>query len=252
MNKLDIVIAPLSDKEYWENESYACVNVVGIFEGPSRAVIEATDRILGVNAWRFKDPLKGQDYLAATLGYRDLIYKKPERVFKNFLNWFRSKGNPSKIAFLGLTQEPNGYCYRYLFLNFFREHLGMYMPKYRIIDVGVKGISQTEFNNIAYDSNYWQQTKITFDKEHVGNLLESTSWTFAKTMPENPHEYTLRKNWSSVEDYLQVSAYIRSYGKLEEFYGQYYRVLYLGGHKYWTHPVDVTNKDVDLINRTGI
>ena len=71
-------------------------------------------------------------------------------------------------------------------------------------------------------------------------------WQFARTMPYNPHEYTLPRNTLSASFEAAVR-YIREYGFIEYYRGYPYKVLYFGDHKYWTmgNPVPET----DLINR---
>ena len=73
-------------------------------------------------------------------------------------------------------------------------------------------------------------------------------------MPKNPHSYILRKNYKDddIEKFYIVSSYIRKWGELEYSFGSCWRVLRLGGYKYWSHPIDKTNRDVDLINRADI
>jgi hypothetical protein len=53
--------------------------------------------------------------------------------------------------------------------------------------------------------------------EMAQRLLESQTWTFAKTMPTNPHWYTLRRNWASQQDFVDVVLFIREHGVVEKF-----------------------------------
>jgi Predicted methyltransferase (contains TPR repeat) len=78
-------------------------------------------------------------------------------------------------------------------------------------------------------------------------FAEKSKWTFAKTMKESPHEYTLRKNCDSFE-FDEAVLFIRANGAKESFKGYTYVVYYLNGLKYWTMgaPLDKTI----LINRT--
>lgn len=84
-------------------------------------------------------------------------------------------------------------------------------------------------------------------------LLEAAEWRFAKTMPENPHEYTLRKTWGDEGAFARVVEFIRAHGETERYppgSRNRYKVLVLGGHKFWTMgwPVDKTI----LINRKPV
>jgi len=56
--------------------------------------------------------------------------------------------------------------------------------------------------------------------ERVAQDLAAQKWIFAKTMPENPHEYTLRKLWRSDADFVHAVRFIRAHG---------YRNLFEGG-----------------------
>jgi hypothetical protein len=84
----------------------------------------------------------------------------------------------------------------------------------------------------------------------IRHLIESHPWRFAKTMPENPHFYTLRKQWASDSDFVMVVEAIRKYGEREMFRGWPYTVLVIDGWKYWTMgaPMPATI----LINRKAL
>lgn len=69
--------------------------------------------------------------------------------------------------------------------------------------------------------------------EAVGDLLLAHRWIFAKTMPENPHEYTLRKHWDD-DQFLQVVQYIRAHGYKAVYKGARYTQLDVNEHFYWT------------------
>lgn len=81
----------------------------------------------------------------------------------------------------------------------------------------------------------------------LGDLLLANDYRFAKTMPENPHWYTLRKTWKRDEDFVEAVELIRRYGYTELYYGRPYTMFNLNGMKYWTMgaPIDITI----LINR---
>lgn len=73
-------------------------------------------------------------------------------------------------------------------------------------------------------------------------LLESNTYKFAKTMPKNPHYYTLRKTWKNDEDFCDVVRYIRDNGYTEWFYGKPYTMFNVNEWKYWTMGEPI-NKD---------
>ncbi len=70
--------------------------------------------------------------------------------------------------------------------------------------------------------------------ETVGRLLEDHDWIFAKTMPDNPHEYTLRKRWADQADFDFAVQAIRDLGYRAKFKGRYYTQLDVNDHYYWT------------------
>ena len=45
--------------------------------------------------------------------------------------------------------------------------------------------------------------------EDVARILFAQTWTFAKSMPTIPHEYTLRRKWKSDEEFATVVEFIR-------------------------------------------
>ena len=88
------------------------------------------------------------------------------------------------------------------------------------------------------------------DIDEVHDILEENKWIFAKTMPETPHFYTLRRTWSDEKKFESIVEYIREQGIKEKFEGKEYIYLYLGDFKYWTMGEAV--KDTILINRAKI
>jgi hypothetical protein len=91
-------------------------------------------------------------------------------------------------------------------------------------------------------------------------LLTTAPWVFAKTMPENPHWYTLRRRWENDGDFVFVVQFIRRHGLVERFpdpqRGWPYIYLDLDGFHYWTMgarcergPYGDWPEDETLINR---
>lgn len=71
-------------------------------------------------------------------------------------------------------------------------------------------------------------------------------WIFARTMPDNPHEYTLRESTSD-EIFEAAVRFIRDHGQPELYYGKEYTVYFCDDHKYWTMGAPV--EQTILINR---
>ena len=81
------------------------------------------------------------------------------------------------------------------------------------------------------------------DIEEIKKYIESVRWQFAKTMPECPHEYTV-KHWrpDKYADYEWFAKMIYKHGKDEMFGSKKYRYLYIDDRKYWVIGI--------IINRT--
>ncbi|MGE0698101.1 MAG: methyltransferase domain-containing protein [Hyphomicrobiaceae bacterium] len=81
----------------------------------------------------------------------------------------------------------------------------------------------------------------------VATALEANAWTFAKTMPNNPHEYSLRKRWIGDLSFDAVVTFIREKGYTLRFGRTDYICLDVNGRRYWTMgaPLHATT----LINR---
>jgi hypothetical protein len=78
------------------------------------------------------------------------------------------------------------------------------------------------------------------------NLLKSAEFRYAKTMPQFPHHYTLRKTWNNQAFDETVKA-IRELGVTRMFGNRQYIYYDFDGYTYWTmgSPIDQTI----LINR---
>lgn len=83
--------------------------------------------------------------------------------------------------------------------------------------------------------------------QYAGATLLPKRWIFAKTMPQNPHWYTLRKEWDDDQAFCKTVMLIREQGYKEMYRGRSYMMMNLNGHKYWTMG-DPLNTTI-LINR---
>lgn len=86
--------------------------------------------------------------------------------------------------------------------------------------------------------------------DRVARDLAAAHWIFAETMPENPHEYTLRREWASDAGFVRAVRFIRAHGYQNLFQGRWYTQLDLGEHTYWTLGAPV--EETILINRKPI
>jgi hypothetical protein len=72
----------------------------------------------------------------------------------------------------------------------------------------------------------------------IQDFIARNKWTFARTMPQWPHEYVVKERLSLEDQALfeQIAVYIRTFGRDERFLGTHpvRQYLYLDGWKYWT------------------
>ena len=84
-------------------------------------------------------------------------------------------------------------------------------------------------------------------KKWLRDFIAASRWTFAKTMADIPHEYTLRKDSYRDRDFIRFVEFIRSHGYDADFGSRNYRYLDIDGRQYWSmgYMIDSTI----LINR---
>ena len=90
--------------------------------------------------------------------------------------------------------------------------------------------------------------------EWLEKRFEESEFIFAKSMPDNPHYYTLRKDWND-KDFVLAVKIIRNYGYDDWFRGRKYISLNIGNWKYWTmgDPINLDGKPhTILINRAEL
>lgn len=84
---------------------------------------------------------------------------------------------------------------------------------------------------------------------NIKTFIAKHNWTFAKTMPQFPHWYVVRKDCDEAE-FVDLVVYIRAYGDVRPW--GHYMLTYLDvdEYKYWTmgNPIDETT----IINRAVI
>ena len=78
-------------------------------------------------------------------------------------------------------------------------------------------------------------------------FVSNEKWTFAKTMPEWPHEYIVRRQVD--EDlFVELVLHIRKYGYDDFFYSKKMTYFDQDGYTYWTMGAPV--EETIIINRT--
>jgi hypothetical protein len=63
--------------------------------------------------------------------------------------------------------------------------------------------------------------------------IESQHWTFAKTMPQRPHEYVHLSKSTDWREHLRFVRWLRLYGSLERFGGSLWPYRTVGAWRYW-------------------
>ncbi len=88
--------------------------------------------------------------------------------------------------------------------------------------------------------------ELNYDK--LREMIARCEWTFAKTMPQCPHEYIVRGKCPLSEDeFLYFINMQRNYGKVERW-GKYNNpYLYIDDYKYWTMGAPL--EETTVINR---
>lgn len=88
------------------------------------------------------------------------------------------------------------------------------------------------------------------ERERVGRLLEAHPWTFAKTMPDVPHWWTVRRQWDDQDAFTRVVLFVKRAGASRRWRRSYNRYLDFGDHYYWTmDPREAPPEVTTLINR---
>jgi len=87
--------------------------------------------------------------------------------------------------------------------------------------------------------------KVTLNE--ITDALLSQEWVCAKTQPQNPHEYCLRRNWSAKTSFDDVVMYIRQNGYELSFGRHRYTYFNVCGYRYWTMGSPLS--ETILINR---
>ncbi len=82
--------------------------------------------------------------------------------------------------------------------------------------------------------------------ENLQKFIDTEKWTFAKTMPEWPHEYIVRERVNK-NLFEQLVCHIRANGSEGDFYDVTYIYFENGGLLYWTMGAAV--EETTIINR---
>jgi len=229
----------LNTKSY---EGYTLISVVGKVYGSFRNS-EKVRKLVGFSTFRMYDNQRARDFLACNLLYRKKLERKGAEKLLTDVRQFCKEENTIKAVLLGYG-EGNEFCYRHIFADFLRAN-------------GIPVKDETGID-LSTQRKYWSEDiyklrgHFNLTDQFAGDTLEHMEWTFAKTMQNNSHFYSIREKFGDNSTFLKVVSHIRSVGELVEFEDVIYRVWNYKNHSYWTMASDLLNEDVDLINRKYI
>lgn len=86
--------------------------------------------------------------------------------------------------------------------------------------------------------------------DEISTFIANNEWTFAKTMPQIPHWYTLRRKAGREEDFVAFVQEIRFRGVQRPFGRRTFTYLDFDGWTYWTMGAPV--EETILINRARL
>ena len=86
--------------------------------------------------------------------------------------------------------------------------------------------------------------------DEISTFIANHEWTFAKTMPQIPHWYTLRRKATSSEEFSAFVQEIRFRGVQRPFGSKTFTYLDFDGWTYWTMGAPV--EETILINRARL
>ena len=85
--------------------------------------------------------------------------------------------------------------------------------------------------------------------ENFERWVRGRHWQFARTRPQNPHEYTHR-SWGHEDTFLRIVLHLREHGRQEVYGGDLYTYYVADGYKHWTMGADLMS--TILINRKPV
>ncbi|PQJ76552.1 hypothetical protein [Polaribacter glomeratus] len=235
----EIITSNFSELDKLLENYYIPISIVGKVYG-NYSSKDKVERIRGLNTFRNFYNEKAGDYKSCYLLYQNNLERIGlERITSTFNNLCKTHSK-TKIALCGHGKEQE-FCYRHILKNFLAEN--------NINVVNNEKVDMSLQKKLWKYDEYKTRGHFNLDDEIIGRKLQGSKWIVAKTMPKNPHSYTLRKDMGDDNLFLKIASHIRYFGKIEIFEGVAYRVFYHNGYKYWDHPCDLLNNNVDLINR---
>jgi hypothetical protein len=93
-----------------------------------------------------------------------------------------------------------------------------------------------------------------FTELDAREYIASQEWVFARTMPQNPHEYVVLKASTRPHQHLAFRQFIRDRGVVSMFDGWEFCYLDIDHHRYWVTPTDPApdGQSWTIINRKTV
>ena len=239
--ELLIVTSNFTQMKELKEQGFILVSAEGLAIAPKQ---EGLEMLRGFSTYQMRYHRKAKDFISCYMLYTQKLEKKGINKIMQQLQQLSEKHSSNKIALLG-SGKSGEFCFQHIVSDFLWNN-GIPVSEYKDeVDLEV----QRQF--WKYDS-YKEAGHHNLTDEFVGNTLERCKWIFASTMADNPHHYTLRKDFGNDALFLSLVKHIRCFGIFEEYGGMMFRCWYYKNHKYFTHPADLTDFDTDLINRSEI
>lgn len=132
-------------------------------------------------------------------------------------------------------------CYRAVFSEWWEHHTGEQVLE--LLEGGGRRHHTTLHRRLKVkrpkvwtEDRRYRPVKLTgwpISHQQLAEWLDTRYWQFARTTPQNPHEYTHRR-WGDPESFERAVLHIREHGRQESYAGREYIVYDCGPHFYWT------------------
>jgi hypothetical protein len=87
-------------------------------------------------------------------------------------------------------------------------------------------------------------------EEGVQRWLEAQRWHHARSRPDNPHSYCLRREADDQKTFEQIVEFINEYGSPYPWWGHVYRQYVCGSYAYWS--MGAPPSETKLVNRKSL
>ena len=236
-----IITANYSQIEELREKGFIPVSVEGLAIAPEQ---EGMEPLRGFSTYQMRYHLKTKDFISCYMLYAKKLEKKGFEKIIQHLQVLCDKNKSKRIALLG-SGKSGEFCFRHIVSDFLQKNRIPVSEHKDEVDMEVQ-------RQLRQYDPYQEAGHHNLRDKFVGNTLEGCKWIFASTMTDNPHHYTLRRDFGNDELFLSIVKHIRYFGKFEDFGGMMFRCFHWKNYKYFTHPADLVDINADLINKVEI